>query len=126
MPDTNWLWFRVFANLALRSIGSNSFNPDQMDRDLARLEEFQLDGHEAEGSAEKSAGWSRDGPEGVEQLDYYSGSFAIQYAQLVYAKVAAKSDPERAARYRQRAVDFCQDLVYYFDENGELFLIWMC
>jgi hypothetical protein len=118
MPDTNWLWFRVFANLALRSISSPSFNPEQMAKDLARLEEFQLPPHETTGSAEKSAGWSRDGPEGVEQLDYYSGSFAIQYAQLVYAKLCAKTDPERAERYRQRAVDFCQDLIYYFDENG--------
>jgi hypothetical protein len=118
MPDTNWLWFRVFANLALRSIGSASFNPEQMAKDLARLEEFQLPGHAAEGSSEGSAGWSRDGPDGVEQLDYYSGSFAIQFAQLVYAKLCAKTDPERAARYRQRAEDFCQDLIYYFDPSG--------
>jgi hypothetical protein len=41
----NWLWFRVFANLALRSIKSESFNPGQMAKDLARLEEFQMDSH---------------------------------------------------------------------------------
>lgn len=40
-------------------------------------------------------GWSRDGPEGVVQLDYYSSSFAIQFAQLVYSKLAQAEDPQR-------------------------------
>jgi hypothetical protein len=119
MPDTNWLWFRVFANLALRSISSPLFNAQQMERDLLRLEEFQLAPHSATGDAEGSGGWSRDGPEGVEQLDYYSGSFAIHTSQLIYAKVAAESDPERAERYRERAREYVKDLIYYFDEEGE-------
>jgi hypothetical protein len=91
MPLTrpaNWLWFRVFANLALRSIGSALFNPEQMERDLLRLEEFQLAPNEATGTSAASSGWSRDGPEGVMQLDYYSGSFAIQFAQLTYSVVS--------------------------------------
>lgn len=78
----------MFANLALRSIGSDLFNPSQMEKDLARLETFQLPPHEATGNAAASAGWSRDGPEGVMQLDYYSGSFAIQFAQLTYSIVS--------------------------------------
>lgn len=79
----------MFANLALRSIGSDLFNPSQMEKDLARLETFQLPPHEATGNAAASAGWSRDGPEGVMQLDYYSGSFAIQFAQLTYSIVSS-------------------------------------
>lgn len=118
MPDTNWLWFRVFANLALRNIGSSHFDPDQMERDLLRLEEFQLPPHAPTGDAEGSAGWSRDGPEGVMQLDYYSGSFAIHTSQLIYAKLADKTDPERAERYRERAREFVKDLIYYFDDEG--------
>ncbi len=51
-----------------------------MSADLDHLDTFQLRGEES--------GWSRDGPEGVRQLDYYSGSFAIMFAQLVYSKVS--------------------------------------
>ena len=63
-------------------------------------------------------GWSRDGPEIVCQFDYYSSSFAIQFAQLVYAKLMKDEDPERAEKYKQRAQDFALDFVRYFDEHG--------
>lgn len=90
-----------------------------MERDLARLDSFQLAPHPPTGDdLVGSAGWSRDGPEGVMQLDYYSGSFAIQFAQMVYAKMCAESDPKRAASYRQRAQDYVRDFVYYFDDEG--------
>src|SRR4051812_35962092 len=75
-PTANWLWFRVFANLGLKSIGSDSYNETRLHADLDHLDTFQLRGEES--------GWSRDGPEGVNQLDYYSGSFAIMVAQLIY------------------------------------------
>ena len=83
----NWLWFRVFANLALRQISpSKHFNADRMKADLDHLDTFQLRGEQS--------GWSRDGPEGVRQLDYYSGSFAIQFAQMVYSRVRPCMSPE--------------------------------
>jgi len=63
-------------------------------------------------------GWSRDGPEGVVQLDYYSSSFAIQFAQLAYSKLAQAEDPERCEEYRNRARKFALDFVHYFDEEG--------
>lgn len=69
-------------------MGSAFYNPVQMEKDLERLEEFQLSGHPACGHESSSAGWSRDGPEEVKQLDYYSSSFAIQVAQMIYAKVS--------------------------------------
>ncbi|WWD17738.1 hypothetical protein CI109_102179 [Kwoniella shandongensis] len=118
MPDTNWLWFRVFANLALRKVGSHFHNPEQMEKDLLRLEEFQLPPHEPTGNDSGSAGWSRDGPEDVKQLDYYSSSFAIQPAQMIYAKLCAETDPGRAEKYKQRAKDFILDFVYYFSDEG--------
>jgi len=65
-------------------------------------------------------GWSRDGPEGVVQLDYYSSSFAIQFAQLVYSQLAQGEDPERCEEYRNRARRFAQDFVHYFDEEGQI------
>lgn len=63
-------------------------------------------------------GWSNDGPKVHHQMDYYSGSFAIQFLQLLYSKLAGDFDPERAERYRQRAREFAKDFVHYFDPNG--------
>ncbi|KAJ9116266.1 hypothetical protein QFC24_006783 [Naganishia onofrii] len=111
MPDTNWLWFRVFANLALSRISPDEhYNPTRMKADLDHLDTFQLRGEDS--------GWSRDGPEGVLQLDYYSGSFAIQFAQMAYSKLMQKEDPERCENYRKRALRFALDLLYYFDDEG--------
>jgi len=62
-----------------------------MAKDLARLEEFQMEPHPATGDAASSSGWSNDGPPDVHQRDYYSSSFAIQFAQLTYSKVSLNS-----------------------------------
>ena len=59
-----------------------------MERDLARLEEFQFEDHPPMGDDLGSGGWSNDGPSDVHQRDYYSSSFAIQFAQMTYAKVS--------------------------------------
>ncbi|KAF9524341.1 hypothetical protein CPB83DRAFT_773953 [Crepidotus variabilis] len=107
MPNTNWLWFRVFANLGLSRAGSPRFDAKRMKADLDHLDTFYI-----------GDGWSRDGPEGVVQLDYYSSSFAIQFAQLVYSKLQQNEDPERCEEYRNRARRFAADFVHYFDEEG--------
>ena len=64
------------------------------------------------------SGWSRDGPETVCQFDYYSSSFAIQFAQLVYSKLMQDEDPKRCEEYRKRARDFAVEFIRYFDEEG--------
>ncbi|KAL6310465.1 hypothetical protein BKA93DRAFT_756218 [Sparassis latifolia] len=107
MPNTNWLWFRVFSNLGLSKVGSSKFDAKRMKADLDHLDTFYIGG-----------GWSRDGPEGVVQLDYYSSSFAIQYAQLVYSKLAQAEDPIRCEEFRNRARQFALDFVHYFDPEG--------
>ncbi|KAI5791915.1 hypothetical protein EDC01DRAFT_706673 [Geopyxis carbonaria] len=105
MPDTNWMWFRVFANLGLRAVGA-PHSASKMASDLDRLDTFYAGG-----------GWSRDGPD-VAQLDYYSGPFAIQTSQLIYSVLASSTDPERAELYRQRAREYALDFVHYFDPQG--------
>ncbi|KAG5639285.1 hypothetical protein H0H81_004946 [Sphagnurus paluster] len=107
MPNTNWLWFRVFANLGLSRAGSPRFDAERMKADLDHLDTFYIGG-----------GWSRDGPEGVIQLDYYSSSFAIQFSQLAYSKLAQNDDPQRCEEYRNRARAFALDFVHYFDPEG--------
>ncbi|KAG8422993.1 hypothetical protein J3459_009912 [Metarhizium acridum] len=106
MPNTNWLWFRVFANLGLKKCGAR-FSQNRLARDISHLETFY-----------RGDGWSNDGPEGIHQMDYYSSSFAIQFLQLLYAQLAGDEDPDRAAEFRQRAKMAALDLVHYYDDQG--------
>ncbi|KAF2140857.1 uncharacterized protein K452DRAFT_272545 [Aplosporella prunicola CBS 121167] len=106
MPNTNWLWFRVFANLGLAHNGA-AHSPSRIEADLAHLDTFY-----------RGRGWSNDGPAGYTQMDYYSSSFAIHYLQLLYAQLAGSRDPVRAAEYRARARTFALDFAYYFDSAG--------
>ncbi|KAI8653999.1 hypothetical protein NCS56_01355700 [Fusarium sp. Ph1] len=132
MPPTNWRWFRVFSNLALTKVCGIPYDhvKDEMNADLEILDTFYL--HE---------GWSADGPwqtpeqaerEHLEtlktgrrdaigvgrQVDYYSGSFAIQFSQLLYSKFANDIDPSRCDMYRQRAREFGANIWRYFDAEG--------
>ncbi|KAK0754784.1 hypothetical protein B0T18DRAFT_425122 [Schizothecium vesticola] len=106
MPNTNWLWFRVFANLGLKKNGGK-FSQERLDADVEHLETFY-----------RGDGWSNDGPEGIHQMDYYSSSFAIHFLQLLYAKLAGEDDPERAAEFKKRAQMAALDLAHYYDEEG--------
>ncbi|KAF9882723.1 hypothetical protein FE257_005341 [Aspergillus nanangensis] len=106
MPNTNWLWFRVFANLGLRRNGA-PYSLSRIEADMDHLDTFHVGG-----------GWSNDGPKSHHQMDYYSGSFAIQFLQLLYSKLAGDFDQPRAERYRERAKQFALDFVYYFDAKG--------
>ncbi|KAL6234011.1 hypothetical protein BDW75DRAFT_251685 [Aspergillus navahoensis] len=132
MPVNNWRWFRIFANLALILVGGVPYDEvrGEMEDDFAVLDSFYL-----------GDGWSGDGPwltgeQETEleqeyrrtrrrdkigpgrQVDYYSGSFAIQFSQLLYAKFAAELDPTRAEGYRQQARAFGREYWRYFDEHG--------
>lgn len=53
MPNTNWLWFRVFANLGLKKNGGK-YSKERLESDIKHLETFY-----------RASGWSNDGPEGI-------------------------------------------------------------
>ncbi|ETN42005.1 uncharacterized protein HMPREF1541_03944 [Cyphellophora europaea CBS 101466] len=106
MPNTNWLWFRVFANLAMKKNGA-LYDAQKLKADMDHLDGFY-----------RGEGWSNDGPEGYTQMDYYSGSFAIQLLQLLYVKINGGEDQERAERYRDWARQYALAFVHYFDEEG--------
>ncbi len=106
MPNTNWLWFRVFANLGLARNGA-AYSPERLEADCDHLDTFY-----------RGDGWSNDGPEGYTQMDYYSGSYAIQFLQLLYAKIAEDRDPKRAELFKERAKLYARHFVHYFDEEG--------
>ena len=118
LPTNNWLWFRVLVNVALHKLadGNSNSDPDPaaelrdvVDADLETLDSFYI-----------GDGWSSDGVWGDErkQADYYSGSFAIQFAQLLYIRVAGADDPERTERYKSQAREFSRTFWRYFDVDG--------
>lgn len=110
-PQNNWLWFRVMANLALvKSCGVPYADLKQsIDADLMVLDSFYVGG-----------GWASDGKwdEKGRQMDYYSGSFAIQFSQLCYIRYARDLDPERVAIFEQRAREFAGDFWRYSSAGG--------
>ncbi|KAH7166504.1 hypothetical protein EDB81DRAFT_782345 [Dactylonectria macrodidyma] len=132
MPANNWRWFRVFANLALIRVCGVAVEEvsEEMKADFAILDSFYLkDGWSGDGpwlSAEEEAQLAaayeqsgrRDAIGPGRQVDYYSGSFAIQFSQLLYTKYAGDIDPERVARYQQQARDFGANIWRYFDADG--------
>lgn len=132
MPANNWRWFRIFTNLALIVVAgvAHSELAEEMERDFALLDTFFI-----------GQGWSGDGPwltaeqaareeedaikrgrrdqiGGGRQADYYSGSFAIQFSQLLYSKFASDLDPVRATKYRQWAREYGEGFWRYFDADG--------
>ncbi|KAH9838214.1 putative protein conserved in bacteria (DUF2264) [Teratosphaeria destructans] len=106
MPNTNWLWFRVFANLGLKA-NRAPYSQERIEMDMDHLDTFH-----------RGDGWSNDGPEGYTQMDYYSGSFAIQFLQLLYIRLAGSFDPERADEYARRAKLYALDFIHYQDPDG--------
>ena len=110
-PVTNWLWFRVMTNLALVKVCRVPFEQVQayLKEDLDQMENFYL-----------GEGWSADGTWSEEgrQADYYSGSFAIQFSQLLYMKIAEQFDPDRCRKFHKRALSFASSFWRYFDETG--------
>ena len=101
--DCNWLFFRVLVNVGFRKIGLPC-DEEQLTANLNRIDDFYA-----------GEGWYTDGIGG--HADYY-GPFAIHYYGLLYAKLMGEEDPERAARYRERAALFAQSFTYWFAEDG--------
>ena len=121
MPENNWRWFRVLSNLALIKVCGEDRDTlwPYMEDDLKTLDSFYLD-----------EGWYSDGvwrahdvdfghcASRSRQADYYSGSFAIQFSQMLYALHASEIDPVRAGLFRCRARQFARSFWAYFDVKG--------
>ena len=102
-PDSNWQFFKVVTNLALKSVG-RKWSQEQTEDAIARYETFYL-----------GNGWYSDGQR--PQIDYYT-SFAIHYYCLIYARFMAAEDPHRSILYKERAKQFAGDFIHWFDDNG--------
>ncbi|KAL4882579.1 hypothetical protein BJY04DRAFT_217076 [Aspergillus karnatakaensis] len=132
MPRANWLWFRVFVNLALVKVCGVKYSSvkDLLQADLSVLDAFYIaDGWSSDGvwrsdeiDEEEFEVFQRTGRANMlrpsRNADYYSGSFAIQFSQLLYLKFAGDLNPERTERYQQQARDFGRGFCRFFDSAG--------
>lgn len=50
--------------------------------------------------------------------DYYATSFAIPFYSLIYARLCEKDDPDRAKRFRQRAIQNLPAVTQLFAPDG--------
>ena len=106
LPNCNWLFFRVLVNLALRAVNM-PWDPDLLEEDLQAVDSWYI-----------GDGWYSDGSTAVKpQRDYYV-PWALQYYGVLYSVFAADTDPERAERFRQRALEFGRQFLYWFDADG--------
>lgn len=103
LPVCNWIFFAILVNLALKSCG-RAYSQEKLDFYLDRAETFYL-----------GDGWYQDGDSG--RKDYYI-SFAIHFYSLFYARIMEKEDPGRSRLFKERALMFAREFIYWFDEDG--------
>jgi hypothetical protein len=101
---SNWRFFRILVIDALASLGW------PVDR-KAFAEELDFIDSQYVGE-----GWYKDGAE-VGRFDYYN-PFAFHFYGLLYARWHAVDDPERSARYIERARTFALSYRHWFAEDG--------
>ena len=101
--DSNWLFFRILTNSALKAVGK-PYSEEKLNADLDRIDDFYL-----------GDGWYKDGQNG--QKDYYI-SFAFHFYGLIYAH-AMSNDKQRSEAFKERAMTFAKTFIYWFADNGE-------
>ncbi|MGN0162352.1 MAG: DUF2264 domain-containing protein [Candidatus Ornithomonoglobus sp.] len=98
--DSNWRFFRVLVNIALKSVGEE-YSQERLAEDLARFDDFYI-----------GNGWYMDGPQ--HQKDYYV-PMAIHFYGLIYS---CFEEDEYSKKFRERAELFARSFIYWFADNG--------
>lgn len=102
-PNNNWNFFIILTNLGLKNVGEK-YSESNMKSAICKINQMY-----------KGNGWYSDGM--TEQMDYYI-AFAMHFYGLIYAKVMEKEDPVNSELFKERAMKFAEDFIYWFDENG--------
>ncbi len=107
VPESNWLFFRVLVNIALKKVGMH-YSEEKLCEDLEYIDSLYLgDGWYADGFASERI--PHNG-----QRDYYN-PFAIHFYSLLYAKVIHDA---RAEKFKARAIEFAKSFIYWFSDEG--------
>lgn len=101
--DNNWNFFPVLVNLGLKTVGAE-YDAEKIKFAISRIDSFY-----------KGNGWYSDG--NTKQVDYYI-AFAMHFYGLIYAKVMEKEDVEHSQIFKERAMLFAKDFIYWFAEDG--------
>jgi len=102
-PDNNWRFFTILVNLGLKNVG-RKYSEENLKESIEKIHTMY-----------KGNGWYSDGLS--EQMDYYI-AFAMHFYGLIYAKFMEKEDAENSRIFKERALLFAKDFIYWFDENG--------
>ncbi|GHT64305.1 hypothetical protein FACS1894110_03680 [Spirochaetia bacterium] len=105
VSDSNWHFFRVLVCETFREL------------ELPVDEKAEKESLEHIDSFYVGDGWYQDGIGG--NYDYYN-PFGFHFYSLVYANIAGKRDPERAARYIERAKLFIPRFMAWCREDGSI------
>ncbi|MFV0466362.1 MAG: DUF2264 domain-containing protein [Lachnospiraceae bacterium] len=103
-PDSNWQFFIVLINTALKSVGAD-YSENHLESAFAKIEECYL-----------LNGWYSDGIHG--QCDYYI-AFAFHFYSILYYMTMKEKDVARCQKFKERAIEFGKDFLYFFSSNGE-------
>ncbi len=101
--DSNWQYFCILTNIALKSVGKE-YSEAMLKQGLDKIETYYV-----------GDGWYKDGLQGAR--DYYT-AFALQFYSIVYSMFMEKEDPKRCEKFRERAIAFGKDFVYWFSSEG--------
>lgn len=101
----NWVFFHIFVNMVLKRAGRN-WDEKGVAADFDIIETCYL-----------TDGWYFDGIDTGKRIDYYI-AFAWHYYSLLYVFLFEQEDPERCKIYRERAIKFGKEFIYYFDDKG--------
>ncbi len=102
----NWQFFQIITNLALKVRGL-PYSQENMDSGLDMIDDYYSDG-----------GWYNDGNGG--DKDYYNPFVMLSFG-LIYRDFMSQEDPERCARFYDRAMTFGKDFKLFFDDTGACF-----
>lgn len=102
----NWQFFSIITNVAMYKVG-RPYDRQRLQDGLSLIDAYYDEG-----------GWYKDGNGG--DKDYYNPFVMVTYG-IVYAMFMEHEDPERCRRYRERALAFGKDYIYWFSEDGSSF-----
>lgn len=105
LVPSNWQFFGVLVNVALKKLGRPEFNQKVMGSCLDSINSYY-----------QGDGWYKDGV--LESHDYYI-PFAFHYYGIIYYAFMKDEDPVNANKFKERALLFGKQYVYWFADTGE-------
>ncbi|MFB7372457.1 DUF2264 domain-containing protein [Streptomyces sp. NPDC056222] len=101
--DNNWRLFQVVSEQFLASVGA-PYAQDDIDGGLDRIDDWYL-----------GDGWYTDGD--GRNFDYYNG-WALHLYPLLWARIAAEEDGDRAKVHKERLTAFLDGYAHFFGGDG--------